>query len=86
VRSGKSNGVVILLFKIHNFPEYACSLLDSPHGKIKEGNLTLSTTKLKLKLKLKVQSKSDDEIILALKSQTKANKWLTIFFYYLGVN
>jgi hypothetical protein len=54
VRSGKSNGVVILLFKIHNFPEYACSLLDSPHGKIKEGNLTLSTTKLKLKLKLKV--------------------------------
>jgi hypothetical protein len=82
VRSGKSNGVVILLFKIHNFPEYACSLLDSPHGNIKEGNLTLSTTKLKLK----VQSKSDDEIILALKSQTKANKWLTIFFYYLGVN
>jgi hypothetical protein len=82
VRSGKSNGVVILLFKIHNFPELACSLLDSPHGNIKEGNLTLSTTKLKLKLKLKlkVQSKSDDEIILALKSQTKANKWLTIFF------
>jgi hypothetical protein len=67
LRSGKSNGVVILLFKIHNFPELACSLLDSPHGKIKEGNLTLSTTKLKLK----VQSKSDDDIILALKYQTK---------------
>jgi hypothetical protein len=49
VPSGKSNGVGVLLFKIPNFPELAYSLSDSSYWKIKEGNLTLSSTELKLK-------------------------------------
>ncbi|MFT7006336.1 MAG: hypothetical protein ACJAXJ_000844 [Colwellia sp.] len=49
VRSGKSNGVGVLLFKIPNFPELAYSFSDSSQWKIKGGNLTLSSTELKLK-------------------------------------
>jgi hypothetical protein len=49
VRSGKSNGVGVLLFKIPNFPELAYSLSDNSQWKIKGDNLTLSSTELKLK-------------------------------------